>query len=677
MKKFVLKQEKPRLRPEDYSIQYADLLNKQQLEAVFHEKGPALVVAGAGTGKTRTLIHRLARLVESGVKPSEILLLTFTRRAAQEMLNRATNILDERCRQVKGGTFHFYCSQLLHRYADAIGYPNTFTIIDASDAMDVIQLVRSQMKLDKDKKRFPNKQTLRSIISTVKNKHLDIRVVLQEQYPQFVDEANAIEELGLAYEDYKARNHVMDFDDLLIKTKQLLETNEDIRLKVASGHKHVMVDEYQDTNKLQAELTRLFSSVHGNVMVVGDDAQSIYSFRGADHRNILQFPEQFEHTRVIKLEENYRSTQRILGVANQLLKQAFHKFDKELYSEKEAGEIPALVKASTENDQSRFVTQMVLNLRESGLELNEMAVLFRNGRDSFDLEIELNRKNIPFVKYGGQKFTEAAHIKDVIAHIRVLVNPMDTLAWNRVLLLMDGIGPKTAEDLFEWIRLSGTPYAFNASEHVNDRYKKQLDALSKLLQRIAKGDYSVPEVIEQLVEYYKSFCEKRYDDYPKRLKDLEAFVGVSSKYQNLESLLEDLSLNPIEATIVDVEQRSKDEVPLVLSTIHSAKGLEWKHIFIIQCLDGIIPSAYSVEDEEQLDEELRLLYVATTRAKEQVYFSYPIVAQSSYGDYFTKLSRFLQDFDEKQLESWILEEDTSEQNQLESGSDQLPGPGMS
>jgi DNA helicase-2/ATP-dependent DNA helicase PcrA len=677
MTQFVMKQTKPRLRPEDYSIKYAELLNRQQLEAVFHDQGPALVVAGAGTGKTRTPIHRLARLVETGVNPSEILLLTFTRRAAQEMLNRASNILDERCKQVKGGTFHFYCSQLLHRYAEAIGYPNSFTIIDASDALDVIQLVRSQMKLDKDKKRFPNKQTLRSIISTVKNKHLDIRVVLQEQYPQFLDEAERIEELGLAYEDYKSRNHVMDFDDLLIKTKQLLEAHEDIRLKVASEHKHVMVDEYQDTNKLQADLTRLFSSVHGNIMVVGDDAQSIYSFRGADHRNILQFPEQFEQSKVIKLEENYRSTGRILNVANQLLKQASHKFEKELFSEREAGEIPALVKASTENNQSRFVTQMVLNLRENGFELNEMAVLFRNGRDSFDLEIELNRKNIPFVKYGGQKFTEAAHIKDIIAHIRVLVNPMDTLAWNRVLLLMDGIGPKTAEDLFEWIRLSRTPYAFNASEHVNDRYKKQLDELSKLLQRISKNEFSVSEIIEMLVNYYKSFCEKRYDDYPKRLKDLEAFVGVSSKYTSMEALLEDLSLNPIEASIIDVEQRTKDEVPLVLSTIHSAKGLEWKHVFIIQCLDGIIPSAYSVDDEEQLDEELRLLYVASTRAKDQVYFSYPIVAQSSYGDYFTKLSRFLQDFKEKDLESWILEEDASEQKQLPGEGTQLPGSGLS
>lgn len=399
MKKFVLKKEEPRKRPEDYSIPYADLLNKQQLDAVFHEKGPALVVAGAGTGKTRTLVHRVARLVESGIKPSNILLLTFTRRAAKEMLTRASNILDERCKQVQGGTFHFYCSLLLHRHAEIIGYPSNFTIIDTADALEVIQFVRTELKLNKKKNRFPNKNTLLNIISTCINKHLDLRIVLQEQYPQFLEQEEKIEQVGLAYQEYKEKNYVMDFDDLLIKTRQLLTQHEDIRIKVASQNQFVMVDEFQDTNKLQAELTGLFSSVHGNVMAVGDDAQSIYSFRGADHQNIMDFPERFEGTKLIKLEENYRSTPQILNVANNLLKQASFKFDKQLYSEIKDGELPALVQSSSEHDQSRFITQAVLQLREQEMELNEMAVLFRNGRDSFDLEVELNRKNIPFVKY--------------------------------------------------------------------------------------------------------------------------------------------------------------------------------------------------------------------------------------------------------------------------------------
>ncbi len=660
MKKFVLKKEEPKLRPEDYSIPYQDLLNRQQLEAVFFDRGAALVVAGAGTGKTRTLVHRVARLVESGIDPSNILLLTFTRRAAKEMLNRASNILDERCQKVKGGTFHFYCSHLLHRYAEKIGYPDNFTIIDTADCLEVIQFVRTQLKLHKKSKRFPNKNTLLKMISTATNKHLDLKVVVMEQYPQFIEQLDKIEEVAEGYKQYKVQNHVMDFDDLLINTKELLDRNEDVRVKVAGSHRFVMVDEYQDTNQVQADLTRLFSSVHNNVMAVGDDAQSIYSFRGADHQNIMEFPSIFSDTKLIKLEENYRSSPQILQVANNLLKQASFKFEKELFSNKEEGELPAMVQAPSEHDQSRFVTQAVLQLREQTIELNDIAVLFRNSRDSFDLEIELNRKNIPFVKYGGQKFTEAAHIKDVLAHIRVLVNPMDTIAWNRVLMMIDGIGPKTAQDLFEWIRLAKNPYDLGMADSVSKSYMNQMEKLSRVLQEIKNEDLSVSEIVENLVEYYRVFCEKRYDDYPKRLKDLEAFVNIASGFSSLPNMLEELALDPITSSVVDTEQKQQEENPLVLSTIHSAKGLEWRHVFIIQCLDGIIPSAYSVDDEAQLDEELRLLYVAITRAKEMLYFSYPVIAQSVYGDYFTNPSRFLKEMNENLTEEWLLEEEKTE-----------------
>lgn len=657
MKKFVLKRDEFSLRPEDYSIPYSDLLNKRQLEAVFYDNGPALVIAGAGTGKTRTLVYRVARLVESGVDPSQILLLTFTRRAANEMLNRASSILDERCRRVKGGTFHFYCSQILHRYAEHIGFPNNFTIIDTSDALEVIQFVRTKMNLHKKNKRFPNKNTLYSIISACKNKNLDLRVVLMESYPQFIELQKNIEEVINGYENYKAQNFVMDFDDLLIKTVELLTQHEDIKIKVAGSHRFVLVDEYQDTNKLQATLAQLLSSVHGNIMGVGDDAQSIYSFRGADHQNIMEFPKIFNGTKIIKLEENYRSTPQILNVANHILAQANFKFDKHLFSNKPEGDKPALVKAPSELDQSRFVAQAVLQLREQEIPLNEIAVLFRNGRDSYDLEVELNRKNIPFVKYGGQKFTEAAHIKDVLAHIRVIVNPMDTIAWNRVLMLIDGIGPKSAQDLFEWIRLANNPYQLDLSESVSASYLNQIKNLSKLLVSIKEGELSVSETVDLIVEYYRVFCEKRYDDYPKRLKDLEAFINIALSFTSLEKMLEELALDPITATAVETEQKLEEESPLILSTIHSAKGLEWEHVFIIQCLDGILPSAYSVENDEQLDEELRLLYVATTRAKQMLYYSYPALAQSVYGDYFTQPSRFLEPLEDVYLEGWKLIEE--------------------
>ena len=657
MKKFVLSSEDQ--SPANYTISYSDLLNDAQLNAVMHTNGPALVVAGAGTGKTRTLVYRVARLVESGIDPSEILLLTFTRRASQEMLQRASQILDERCKRVEGGTFHHYCSKLLHIHASAIGYPENFTIVDVSDSMDAIQMVRSRSGFAGNKQRFPKKSTLYSIFSTSVNKQSSIRDVVENQYPQFISQIASIEKIFDDYCAYKEANFVMDFDDLLVKTRDLLTQNEEVRLKVASKNRHVLVDEYQDTNALQTELIKLFSSVHKNVMAVGDDAQSIYSFRGADHKNMLRFPDEFTGTKVIKLEENFRSTQRILDVANRVLEEAKEKFEKKLYTNNAEGGLPGLVKAANMNDQSRFITQMILNLREQGHELNDIAVLFRNGRDSFDLEVMLNQKNIPYVKYGGQKFTEAAHVKDVLAHLRVFINPKDTISWNRVLMLIEGIGPKTAEDLFIWGQGSaGDPFSPHSAPHASEKYLVQLKALSVLFSNLKKLDGSVTEQLREVVDYYSVFCKKRFDDHPKRMKDLETFVDISGKYRSLEKLIEEVALDPIEATAIETEASQKDESPLILSTIHSAKGLEWRTVFLIQCLDGILPSGYAIEDEAQLDEEVRLLYVAVTRAKEQLFLTYPAMFQSRFGDYFSNPSRFIKDISEQLLEPWLLVEET-------------------
>jgi DNA helicase II / ATP-dependent DNA helicase PcrA len=658
MKKFVLKKEAAELRESDFQIDYRDLLNESQQTAVFHDQGPALVIAGAGTGKTRTLIYRVARLVESGIDPAEILLLTFTRKASGEMLSRASRILDDRCTRVKGGTFHFYCSQILHRYADRIGYPDNFTIIDASDSMDTIQYLRSQMQFDSTDTRFPKKSTLYNIFSSSINKQQSLSGTLDDLYPQFLYHLEDITRLFTEYQNYKMKNGVMDFDDLLVKTCELLNEFDDIRISVAGRHKHVMVDEYQDTNALQAELTRIFSSVHSNVMAVGDDAQSIYSFRGADHKNIMEFPDLFDDVKIIKLEENYRSTQRILDLSNSLISLAKDKFDKSLYTKNEKGEFPGLVKAANHNDQSRFLTQMILQLREQGYELNDIAVLFRNGRDSFDLEVELNKKNIPYIKFGGQKFTEAAHVKDVLAHINVFINPLDTISWNRVLMLIDGIGPKTAQDLYQWIRNSENPHQVNHAGSVSERYTIQLKALADLFKEVHNKRKSVPDALETIVRYYEKFCKKRYDDHPKRMKDLETFIDISGSYRSLEQLLEEITLDPIEATAYDTLASQKDEAPLVLSTIHSAKGLEWRVVFIIQCLDGIIPSGYAIDDPEQTDEELRLMYVACTRAREQLYFTYPALYQGGYGDYFTNPSRFLEELSDDLFEPWILIEES-------------------
>ena len=670
MKKFVLQKEDS-VVSEDFKIEYKELLNPAQYDAVMHNSGPTLVIAGAGTGKTRTLIYRVARLIESGVDPKSILLLTFTRRAAGEMLRRASMLLDDRCRRVEGGTFHRYCSKLLHIHADHIGYPENFTIIDTSDAMDTIHLLRGRLDGIKQTKRFPKKGTLYSIFSTSVNKMISIPNVLENEYPQFKKHADTINTLFNEYANYKRVNYVMDFDDLLIHSRNLLRDNEEIREKIAFSHKHVMVDEYQDTNSLQAELTKLFSCAHNNVMAVGDDAQSIYSFRGAEPENMREFPERFSNTKLIRLEENYRSTQRILDLANQVLSQSKETFKKNLYTSRGEGELPGLVKAANMNDQSRFLTQMILNLREQGSELSDMAVLFRNGRDSYDLEVELNKKDIPFIKFGGQKFTEAAHVKDVLAHLKIFVNPQDTISWNRALMLMEGIGPKTAEQFFQWAQKNEDPFKPHTAPHASDRYLDQLKALSDLFTNLKEYEGFVPDQLKAVVEYYSKFCKKRFDDHPKRMKDLETFVDISGSYRTLQHMIEEVALDPIEATAIETEAASKDESPLVLSTIHSAKGLEWETVFLIQCLDGIIPSGYAIEDPKQMEEEIRLVYVAVTRAKDQLFLTYPAMHQSFYGDYFTNPSRFIEDLPDDVLEPWMLvEENESSGAYLNDGENQ-------
>lgn len=656
MKRFVLNRQD--LRPPDFKIPYQELLNERQLEAVMHTSGPSLVIAGAGTGKTRTLIYRVARLIESGVEPSTILLLTFTRRAARQMLDRASSILDERCTKVRGGTFHFYCNQLLHEFHERIGYPQGFTIVDASDAEDILQHLRAEKNLGKTGTRFPQKRTLMKMISTSVNRQQSLHEVIDGAYSQFLPHLDLIEELASAYQEYKKRHFVMDFDDLLTKTIELLE-NEDVRDIIRARNRFVLVDEYQDTNAVQASLVQLLAPPTGNVMVVGDDAQSIYAFRGADHKNIMRFPELFEGTKIIKLEENYRSSGNILNLANRVIEMAREKYEKNLFTSREEGELPALVKSADDREQSRFVAQMILNLRENGIPLNDTAVLFRNGRDSFDLEIELSRRDIPFVKYGGQKFAEAAHIKDVLAHLRVVVNPADMLAWTRILTIIEGIGPKTASDFMNWLQTAGNPYELSSSGIVSESFKKGILSLSQLLTDLKNRPFTPSEAIEHITAYYGPILKKRFDDHPKRLKDLEAFSGLSSGYRDYSQLLEELALDPIEATAVDVKPGKEDEQPLVLSTIHSAKGLEWKHVFLIQCLDGIIPSGFSIKDDDQIDEELRLMYVAVTRAADMLYITYPVIQHGGFGDVFTKPSRFIEPFDETVLEPWLLVEEES------------------
>ncbi len=394
-RRIVLQSDAEADRPSDenLTIDYDEALNEQQYAAATAGGGPVLIVAGAGTGKTRTLIYRMAYLVETGTKPENIVLLTFTRRSAREMTTRAARLLDGRCERVKGGTFHAFCLQILRRHANAAGFPRNFTVLDAADAADVLSVLRTRGAYSEGEERFPQKKTLYSMFSAVTNRNEPLDDVLARRYPQFSHLHDDLEQLRREYQQYKRSHALMDFDDLLMRTLELFQENDAARRQVAQRCKHVLVDEYQDTNALQAALVRAFASVHGNVTVVGDDAQSIYRFRGADFRNIFRFPDHFDDCQILKLEQNYRSTQPILDLANHVIEQADRSYEKTLFSEEETGELPGLVPAPDGETEARFVAQMVLQLREEGISLDRLAVLFRSSHNSYDLEVELNRKN--------------------------------------------------------------------------------------------------------------------------------------------------------------------------------------------------------------------------------------------------------------------------------------------
>ncbi|HJU29739.1 MAG TPA: UvrD-helicase domain-containing protein, partial [Candidatus Binataceae bacterium] len=408
----------------NFRIRYAEVLNAQQLAAVRHRDGPLLVVAGAGSGKTRTLIYRVARLIESGVPPGAILLLTFTRRAAQEMLRRVEQLVGDRGGQVSGGTFHSFANLTLRRFGSAIGLKPNYTILDRSDMEDVINLLRTRMGLASKERRFPKKSAIAEAISMARNKNRELALELETDFAHLLDHQDQILTLAAQYDAYKRERALLDYDDLLFRLADLLGLNE-IARRLSETYRYVMIDEYQDTNPIQAELARLLAAAHRNVMAVGDDAQSIYSFRGANFRNIMDFPSLFEGARIIKLEENYRSLQGILDVANEVISRASEKYAKALFTQRRGETRPMLVRAADEHMQSRFVAQRILELREEGVALNEIAVLFRSSFHSFDLELELQRRDLPFIKRGGFKFIETAHVKDVLAHLRVIANPTD------------------------------------------------------------------------------------------------------------------------------------------------------------------------------------------------------------------------------------------------------------
>lgn len=637
-----------------FKIRYADELNAAQLAAVEQLEGPLLVVAGAGTGKTRTLVYRVARMIESGIPPESILLLTFTRRSAQEMLRRAALLVGARAEQVTGGTFHSFANLTLRQYGQTIGLSSNFTILDQGDAEDVINLLRGQRGLDARGKRFPRKNTLAAMFSASINRLRPLVEILDEEYPQYVRLAEEIEELARAYRDYKRGHGLLDYDDLLVEMVTLLEENVDLRARLARKHRYIMVDEYQDTNALQHRIVRLLGSEHRNVMAVGDDSQSIYSFRGADFRNIMEFPRDFPGCTVVTIEENYRSVQPILDVANEVLAGAAVSYEKQLYTRRTGGEKPVIISCADEALQSQFVAQRVLELREEGVELKEIAVLVRSSYLSFDLEIELNRAGIPYVKMGGFKFIETAHVKDMIAHLRVVHNPSDVVSWNRILLLLPGVGPRTAQRVVDAVLAGQLRLGAPGEETGRALGGEPVQHLLDTLNAISHERMSVSERVDTLTQYYTPILRGRYDDYTKRQKDVEMFGEIAARYRSLPSFLSDMALEPPTESIVGMEAGHEDE-QMTISTIHSAKGLEWNTVFILWALDGRFPSTHAASSLDALEEERRLMYVATTRAKDRLIITYPInIFDRESGMVLSKPSRFIAGIPDELAERWVV-----------------------
>ena len=653
-KKYTLK--KISTPPKSYKIDYENELNQAQLEAVLHKDGPLLIIAGAGSGKTRTLTYKVARLIEDGVSPENILLLTFTRRAARDMISRAENILGAGLGKITGGTFHSFANMILRRYARFADLKNNFTVIDRSDAEDVVNHIRGKI-IDKKEKRFPKKSTILDIYSKTINKDIPLDAIVKKEYKQFEHCTEKLIEIANAYNNYKKERSMLDYDDLLLYLKALLMSNEEVRKQISLKYKYVLIDEYQDTNSIQAQIVRLIASEHNNVTAVGDDSQSIYSFRGANFKNILEFPNLYEGCKIVTLEQNYRSSQNILDFANKILEQAKEKYSKELFSTIQSSEKPAIICCENTHAEGEFVVQRILEFcNEDGLSLDDIAVLSRSASLMFDVETQLVKQKIPYRKIGGLKFTETAHVKDITAYLRIILNPYDEISLNRILLLQKGIGVSTINKLLPVLTIQGSKATADMLP-VKPSQRADLGNLLTLLSE-ARNQIADPKVVtEKVLAYYEPILMEHYDDASKRLKDFDHILYLSSKYLNLEDFLSDMALEPPDSSITDTEEGAVMDECLTLSTIHGAKGTEYKAVFVIGAVDGRFPSMYSFNSPEELDEELRLFYVAVTRAKTYLYVSYPIdMFDRATGMVLSKPSRFTENISPEILERWELME---------------------
>ena len=633
----------------DYKIDYSRQLNEAQFAAVTSTQGPLLVIAGAGSGKTRVIVYRVSYLIENHVDPGKILLLTFTRKAAHEMLTRVEQLLqDTRAGKVIGGTFHSFAVFILRKFAGMLNLSNNFTIIDTGDSEDTIDLIRTELKYNQKEKKFPKKRRLQKIISGSRNRNMTIRSFVERYYTGLVDYIKDIEVIYNGYTRYKELSNLFDFDDLMEFLRNSLRDKPRFRKRVQEGFSHIMVDEFQDTNVVQKEIIDLLAAKHRNIMVVGDDSQSIYAFRGANYENILRFPQKFPDCKVVKIEKNYRSNQNILQFTNNIIDHSVIGYKKKLFSDIQSYARPMVKRFYDEEEEAAFIVSKVLELREQNVPLSEIAVLNRADWHNRYIQTEMNKRGIPYVVVGGFKFNERMHIKDMIAYLRIILNPRDSVAWHRVLKILPGIGKVTAGNIVKTVRKTGE---INLEAFLNRKFFIQLRELRDALNRAGEETLMVSERLSLLKDYYAPILESNESDYQSRLLDIDVLTDLAKKYDSIEKFLSDFALEPPSRSLSGDSKPLVDESeenPMTISTVHSAKGLEWNTIIIPHALDGLFPSIRA-KDLEEMEEERRLFYVACSRAKEQLFITFPSVLYS-YDAVFTYPSRFIAEIDKDRFD---------------------------
>ena len=662
---YVLKPFTPEIR---LNIDYARELNEQQLAAVTAPPGPALVIAGAGSGKTRTLTYRVAYLLEQGIPPDRILLLTFTNKAAGEMMRRISDLLGHELRALWGGTFHSIGARILRLHAETLGYQKDFTILDRDDAKDLIKASLLDAKIDTKDKHFPKADVLNEIFSLAANTHQTIAELVEGKFSYFEAFTEQIADQHKRYLARKRATNGMDFDDLLVLWLKLLQDHADVREHFQRRFQFILVDEYQDTNKLQGDLIDLLAARHHNVTVVGDDAQSIYAWRGANFANILDFPKRYPGAKVFKIETNYRSTPEILNVANAAIAANVNQFAKELAPARKSGVKPALVQCQDAGQQAQFIAQRALELREEGTSLNQICVLYRSHFHALELQLELTRRQIPFSITSGIRFFEQAHIKDATAYLKFVANPKDEVSFKRLVLLLPGIGAKGAEKIYQSFtaRMAGgelkmeTKLATALQSCTKAIPKKAAVPWTQFVATIAQLEddstrRSAAKMLRLVMDAgYDDYLKETFDNYERRLEEIQQLAEFAFQFGTVEDFLTQLAL----LTNVEAEEDPQDDTEKIkLSTIHQAKGLEFEVVFVIMLCDGMFPSARSSESNDGEEEERRLFYVSITRAKNELYLCYPNI-RGGFGasgmDTYQSPSRFLSEIPKGLLNEWNL-----------------------